>query len=278
MTRLDDIARLIRQRVVVMSAEAKVSHVGSALSVVDILVSLYFRVARIDPTRPEWPGRDRIILSKGHACAALYACLGERGFFAVERLKEYAANGSAMAEHPSLGTLPGVEATTGSLGHGLGIGLGIAWAAKTDGNSARVFVVLSDGELNEGSVWEAALWAPAHGLDNLTAIVDFNGLQATAPSRNVTALEPVADKWRAFGWQVKEADGHKIEELVKCLETPHVGRPLAIIAHTVKGKGVSFMENEIEWHYRPPSAEDLARALEELGGVGDEKRIHQDAR
>jgi transketolase len=171
-----------------------------------------------------------------------------------------------MAEHPPLNALPGIEATSGSLGHGLGVGLGIALGTKMDGLGSRVYVVLSDGELNEGSVWEAALWAPAHRIDNLAAIVDFNGLQATGPSREITALEPLVDKWRAFGWSTAEVDGHDPAAIVAALEEPHPGKPLAVIARTVKGRGVSFMENDLEWHYRPPSADDLARALRELEG------------
>ena len=266
MTDLEIVANTIRRHILTMSAAAKAPHVGSALSCVEILVTLYFRVARIDPSKPRDPSRDRIILSKGHACAALYACLAERGFFPKERLEEYARDNSVMAEHPSVGALPGIEATTGSLGHGLGIGLGMALAARMDGLPVRVFVVLSDGELNEGSVWEAALWAPAHNLDNVTAIVDFNGLQATGPSREITAIEPLADKWRSFGWQALEVDGHDMAQLAAAFEAHHPGKPLAIVARTVKGRGVSFMENNLEWHYRPPSPDDLAKALAELDG------------
>lgn len=263
---LAEVSRTVRRDILTMSAAARAPHVASALSCVEILVALYFRVARVSPGDPADPSRDRVILSKGHACAALYACLAERGFFAKERLSEYARDGSVMAEHPSLGVLPGIEATSGSLGHGLGVGLGIALGARMDGLRSSVSVVLSDGEMNEGSVWEAALWAPAHGIDNLTAIVDFNGLQATGPSREITAIEPLADKWRAFGWATAEVDGHDTAALVAALETSHPGKPLAVVARTVKGRGVSFMENNLEWHYRPPSSDDLARALSELGG------------
>jgi transketolase len=266
MTDLDRIARSIRRHILTMSAAAGAPHVGSALSCVEILVALYFRVARVDPLDPLDPSRDRIVLSKGHASASLYACLAERGFFPRERLREYARDDSAMAEHPTMGAFPGIEASTGSLGHGLGIGLGIALAAKMDHRSSRVFVVLSDGELNEGSVWEAALWAPRHALDNVTAIVDFNGLQATGPTREITAIEPLAEKWRSFGWRVWEIDGHDMDRLTGALEAIPCGKPNVVIAHTVKGKGVSFMENDLEWHYRPPSPQDLERALAELDG------------
>jgi transketolase len=266
MTDLDRTAKTIRRHILTMSAVASAPHVGSALSCVEILVVLYFRVARVNPVDPQDPDRDRIVLSKGHASAALYACLAERGFFPRERLREYAQDNSAMAEHPTLGALPGIEASTGSLGHGLGIGLGMALAARMDHRSSRVFVVLSDGELNEGSVWEAALWAPRHAMDNVTAIVDFNGLQATGPSREITAIEPLPEKWHSFGWRVWELDGHDAARLTQALEAPPCGKPNVVIAHTVKGKGVSFMENDLEWHYRPPSPQDLARALEELDG------------
>jgi transketolase len=247
-----------------MSSLARAPHVGSALSCVEILTALYFHSARASPLLVDSPERDRILLSKGHASAALYACLAEAGYLDPARLPTYAADGSVLAEHPSRGTVPGVEVTSGSLGHGLGLGIGLALSAKLRGQSWRVFVVLSDGECNEGSVWEAALWAPRQLLDNLTAIVDFNKFQATGPSTRITALEPLAEKWRSFGWDVVEVNGHDFNQLLPALEWPTGARPRAIIAHTVKGKGVSFMEGDLEWHYRPPSAEDLRRALEEV--------------
>lgn len=257
-------ARTVRAHILRMSSISQAPHVASALSCVDILVSLYFCVARLYPARADAPDRDRIILSKGHGCAALYACLAECGFMEVSQLSTYATDGSMLAEHPSRGALPGIEATTGSLGHGLGIGVGLALAGKIQGNRARVFVVLSDGECNEGSTWEAALWAPRHSLDNVTAIVDFNKLQASGRSTEVTQLHPLPDKWRAFGWNTVEIDGHDFEQLVPALAAPGSGQPRAIMAHTIKGKGVSFMENDLEWHYRAPSEEDLCRALEEV--------------
>ena len=257
------VARRIRRAVVEMSARAGVAHVASALSCVDILVALYFRVAQTAPEPALAPDRDRIILSKGHASAALYACLAERGFIAKSLLATFAADGSVLGEHPTYNAVPGVEATTGSLGHGLGIGAGLAFAARLDRKSWRVFVVLSDGECNEGSVWEAAQWAPVHDLSNLCAIVDFNGWQATGRSTEITRLEPLADKWRAFGWDVSEIDGHDLELLAGTLSR-QTSKPHVVVAHTIKGKGVSFMENDLEWHYRPPSRDDLARALAEL--------------
>jgi len=250
-----------------MSAAGHAPHVASALSCVDILVALYFEVARLDPGCPEAPDRDRILFSKGHASAALYACLAERGFFPLSHLAEYAQDGSMLGEHPTRLALPGIEMTSGSLGHGLGLGIGLGLAAKMDATGARIFVVLSDGECNEGSLWEAALWAPAHALDNVVAVIDFNKLQATGRSTEITSLAPLAEKWRTFGWEAVEVDGHNIAELVRALEAPMQGRPRAVVAHTVKGKGVSFMENDLEWHYRPPSADDLARAFAELGGA-----------
>lgn len=255
----------IRRHIVTMSSVGRTPHIGSALSCADIMTALYFGHARLDPARPDWPDRDRIILSKGHAAATLYACLAERGFIALDMLQQYAKDGSPLAEHPSYGTIPGVECTTGSLGHGLGLATGMALGVRMNQSSARVFAVLSDGECNEGSTWEAAMWAPAQDLSNLTAIVDFNGQQATGDSRRITKLEPLADKWRAFGWQVIEVDGHDLTALCEALERPRTSAPRAIIAKTIKGKGVSFMEDDIEWHYRPPDEQDLRRALAEIG-------------
>lgn len=251
-----------------MSSAAEVPHVASALSCTDILVSLYFSVARVGPETVDSPDRDRVILSKGHASACLYACLAERGFIDVSRLDTFCKDGSALAEHPSRGIVPGVEITTGSLGHGLGVGVGLALAARLRGSSARVFVVLSDGECNEGSIWEAAMWAPRRSLDNLTAIVDFNKLQATGSSTEITELEPLVDKWRAFGWDSVEIDGHDIAQILEVSRPAANGRPVAIVAHTVKGRGVSFMEGDLEWHYRFPGSDDLRRALEEVARAG----------
>lgn len=258
------IARAVRADVVTMSSIAGVAHVASALSCVDILVTLYCGVARVDPKTIGDPRRDRILLSKGHAGAALYACLAAAGFIDKSALAGYCADGSPLGEHPSRDAVPGVEISSGSLGHGLGIGTGLALAARLQGHPSRVFVVMSDGECNEGSVWEAAMWAPRRSLDNLVAIVDFNKLQATGRSLEITQLAPLADKWRAFGWDVVEIDGHDLAQLVPALSSSGGSAPRAVIAHTVKGKGVSFMEDDLEWHYRPPSAADLRRALDEL--------------
>ena len=249
-----------------MAHAGKTPHVASALSCVDLLVALYFSALRIDPAKPEDPDRDRLLLSKGHGCMAQYGALAERGFFPEAVLEEYARDGGRLAEHPGPHCVPGIEAATGSLGHGLPIGAGLALAAKVRGANYRVFVVMSDGECYEGSVWEAALFAPAQRLDRLTAIVDYNGWSAMAPT--YPAMEPFAEKWRAFGWCVQEIDGHDAEALTAALAAVpfEPGRPSAIIARTVKGKGVSFMENDLEWHYRPPNDQDLQRALLEISG------------
>ena len=239
---------------------------ASALSCADLVAALYFEALHIDPAAPEDEGRDRFILSKGHGCMALYAALAERGFFSEEMLDEYARDGGRLAEHPAPRCVPGLEAATGSLGHGLGLGCGLALAAKIRGQSHRVFVLLSDGECAEGSVWEAALFASARRLDNLVAIVDYNNWSAM--DRTSPYLEPLAEKWKAFGWPPVEIDGHDVGAIVAALSRApfEPSRPAAVVAHTVKGKGVSFMEDDLEWHYRPPNDNDLKRALEEIEG------------
>jgi transketolase len=249
-------ARAVRAATVKMAHHGKTPHVGSALSQVDILVALYFRALRPD---------DRFILSKGHGCMSLYATLAERGIMPRELLATYAQDGGKLAEHPSPWGIPGIDVATGSLGHGLS-GAGRALAHQMDRKPGRTFVVLSDGECNEGTIWEAAMFAAGRKLENLIAIVDYNKLQAMGRSNEVTALGPLADKWRAFGWSTREVDGHDMAAVVDAVESvPFApGRPSAIVAHTVKGKGVSFMEDDLEWHYRPPNAEDLLRALAEI--------------
>jgi transketolase len=251
-------ARAVRAAVVRMAHKGKTAHVASALSSVDALVALYFHALKL--------GEDKFILSKGHGCMGWYATLAQRGFFDTKLLDTYATDGSLLPEHPSPGTLPGIEIGTGSLGHGLPIANGIALARQMDGRPGRVFVLLSDGECNEGSVWEAAMFTAGKALENVVAIVDYNKLQAMGRSHEITALAPLPEKWRAFGWATREVDGHDMAALSEALRhTPHVrGKPTAIIAHTVKGKGISFMEDDLEWHYRPPNADDLARALKEL--------------
>ena len=232
----------------------------------DLVTCLYWNTLRIDPAHPAWPERDRFLLSKGHGAAILYATLAERGFFPVAELDTYCQNGSRLTGHATSG-VPGVELSSGSLGHGLPVGCGIALAAKRGNLPFRTFVLLSDGELDEGSNWEAILFAPQHQLDNLVAIVDYNKIQSFGLVKDVLDLDPLADKFRAFRWAVREVDGHNMQELTEVLgSVPHEsGRPTAIIAHTVKGKGVSFMEDSLAWHYKSPTDEQVEIALKELG-------------
>ena len=257
-------ARQIRIRVLEMAHASHTPHVGSALSCADIIAALYFRVLRIDPPSPDDEHRDRFLLSKGHGCTALYAALALRGFCDPAVLEEYARDGGRLPEHPAPHCLPGIEFASGSLGHGLGVAVGMALGARVQKLPSQTWCLVSDGECYEGSVWEAATFAASQKLASLTAIVDFN--QWSASSRTAPALEPLAAKWKSFGWAVKEVDGHDPRALVRALAAPPDARqrPRVIVAHTVKGKGVSFMEDELEWHYRPPSADDLERALAEL--------------
>jgi len=261
------LAARIRRYVLNMTHRGRASHVGTSLSMADLLAVLYGGVLRVDPALPNWPERDRFILSKGHGCAALYAVLAERGFFPFEWLDTFYQNGSRLVGHATHTYVPGVEVSTGSLGHGLSIACGMALAAKRDGKPYRVFALLSDGECDEGSTWEPILFASHHRLDNLIAIVDYNKIQSLGRVEEVINLEPFADKWRSFGWAVREIDGHDILEIEDALT--HVpfeaGRPSCVIAHTVKGKGVSFMEDKLLWHYRSPQGEEYEAALAELG-------------
>jgi transketolase len=262
-------AQDIRREAVLMSHRSRAAHLGSAMSCADILAAAYWGVLRIDPKAPGDPDRDRFILSKGHAASALFAALALKGFFPVSVLKDYAQPACHLEEHPTPNAAPGVEAATGSLGHGLPIGAGMALGARIAGRPTRVFVLMSDGEQNEGSVWEAAMFVGGQKLTNLCAVIDFNRWQATGRSCEVLALEPLADKWRAFGWSVVEVDGHDVGALVRAMSglPDPSGKPLAIVAHTVKGKGVSFMEDDNNWHYRIPNEDELARALAELEGA-----------
>jgi len=262
-----NLAYTIRTHVLRMSHHAHSSHVGAALSMTDLLAVLYGNVLQVKANRPDWPDRDRFILSKGHGCAALYAVLAEQGFFPTKWLKTYGENGSHLVEHITHHGIPGVEASTGSLGHGLPIGCGMALAGKRDDRPYRVFVMLSDGECDEGSTWEAALFAPHHRLDNLVAIIDHNKLQAFGKVKEVLDLKPLADKWRAFVWAVREIDGHDFRQIERALSSVPFksGKPSCVIAHTIKGKGVSFMENQLAWHYKSPDDKQLRRALDELG-------------
>lgn len=262
---LQEIAKEARRKVVRMATSGKASHSGTALSSVDILVALYFSAMRIDPAKPNGKDRDRFIMSKGHGCSALYAVLAERGFFPESELSKFYKDGG-LPGHSSMHCVPGVEASTGSLGHGLPLGVGISLAGKLDRADYRTFVLLGDGECDEGSVWEAAMLAGHKKLDNLVAVVDYNKIQSFGFTKEVIDLEPFANKWRSFGWAVKEVDGHDLDALSSALKTIpfEAGKPSVIIAHTVKGKGVSYMENKLEWHYKNPDAEQEKKALEEL--------------
>ncbi|MEW6368791.1 MAG: transketolase [Acidobacteriota bacterium] len=265
---LPEIARRLRVSIIENSHRSQTPHLGSCLSCVDILVSLYYRSLRIDPRNPRDPDRDRFILSKGHAAPALFHVLALKGFFPESMLQAYGEDGSVFGAHPPTPEqLPGVEAATGSLGHGLSLGLGMALAARIQRRCHNVYALLSDGECNEGAVWEAAMLAAAQRAERLCVIVDFNGWQATDRSREVMALEPLTSKWRSFGWDACEVDGHDIQSLTDVLgRVPNgTGRPMAVVAHTVKGKGVSFMEDDNNWHYRIPSAEEVSMAKKELG-------------
>lgn len=266
---LKNIARRIRAKLVLMSHKTGAAHLGSSLSCVDILVSAYWGVLNINPKEAGWVERDRFILSKGHAAAALYAVLAHRGFFSESLLENYTKHGCCLPEHPAPKCIPGLEAATGSLGHGLSLGLGMALAGRIQQQFYRVYVLMSDGECNEGSVWEAAMFAPAQKIDNLVAIVDYNKWQATGRSNEIMALVPLKQKWEAFGWSVYEVDGHDMNALTKVFKNvpDDTGKPIAIIAHTVKGKGISFMEDDNNWHYRIPKEEEVRIALRELGQI-----------
>jgi len=263
---LQQLAAAARFDIVKMSNRAGSAHLASALSCTDVLTTAYGSVMKIDPANPQAPDRDRLILSKGHAVSALYALLAHSGFFPVSELEDYNKDGGHLPEQPSPGCAPGVEWATGSLGHGLSVGGGIALAGVIQGRSYRTFVVLSDGECNEGSTWEGAMFAPAHHLNRLTAIVDYNKWQATGRSEEILSLKPLREKWAAFGWDAVEVDGHNLQELVRELGVVHPEKPRAVIAHTVKGKGVSFMQDDNNWHYRSPTAEEVVLAGKELFG------------
>ena len=273
MTGTEDLALKLRRHIVRMCSRGGSSHVGSGLSIADIVALLYGEVLRIDPANPEWSERDRFILSKGHAGACIYAALAERGFFDVDELDRHYQNGSRLSGHVSHKLVPGVELSTGSLGHGLGIGAGMAFNLRRQGGNQQVFVVLSDGECDEGSVWEAAMFAGHHRLANLCAIVDYNKLQSLGRVSDTVNLEPFGAKWRAFGWHALRVDGHDHDALRGAFAERADNRPTCIVADTVKGRGVSFMEDQVLWHYRAPEGEEYAAAMRELGvdiaAVGD---------
>jgi transketolase len=261
-----EIAKSVRKQILQMHARSASSHIGSSLSVTDILVALYFHALKISPDNWKDGKRDRLVLSKGHAASALYAVLAEKGFFAKGLLEGYCLDAGELPGHVTLGCVPAIEASSGSLGHGLPMAVGMALAARHDRNKYRVFAVLSDGECQEGSVWEAAMFAAQYKLDNLVAIIDYNKIQAFGRIRDVVGLEPFVEKWRSFGWSVRKIDGHNLGQVICALEAAPFTRrkPSVVIADTVKGKGVSFMENSIAWHYKSPNRQELEAALLEL--------------
>ncbi|TAK29919.1 MAG: transketolase [Chloroflexota bacterium] len=265
-TDLAPIALSLRRDIVQMIATAGSGHPGGSLSAVEIIVSLYSCFLRHQPTDPQWANRDRFILSKGHAAPVLYAALAHYGYIPRSFLDKLRVMDSPLQGHPDANLVPGVEASTGSLGQGLSVGVGMAIAARLDRKDTRVYVLMGDGECQEGQVWEAAMSAAHYGLDNMVAIVDHNGLQIDGPVREIMNVTPMRDKWQAFGWHAVEVDGHDFSQLLEALhQTKRIsGQPTAIIAHTVKGKGVSFMENNVDFHGRAPNAKELAQALEEL--------------
>jgi transketolase len=265
-TRVEEMAQALRLHVVEMIGKAGSGHPGGSLSSADIVAALYFGgVLNVDPGRPLWPGRDRFVLSKGHAAPVLYAALAERGFFPKETLLTLRQLGSILQGHPDARKVPGVEASTGSLGQGFSFAVGMAMAGKLDRKGYRVWALLGDGECEEGEVWEAAMAGSHYRLDNLTAIIDHNHLQIDGPVDSVMSPEPIPDKFRAFGWDVVAVAAHHVRELLRVFNLPAVeGKPRAIVAETVKGKGVAFMEGIAAWHGKAPKGEELGRALAEL--------------
>jgi transketolase len=263
LTPLDARSRKLRHMIVKAVQAGNRGHLGSAFSLVEMLRVLYDDVLKYDPGNPRWIGRDRCILSKGHGCLALYAVLADKGFFQESELLQFCRAEGMLGGHPEYGKVPGVEASTGSLGHGLSIGIGFALNARFEKASHRIFVVISDGESNEGSVWEAALCASKHKLDQLVVLVDYNKQQSYGTTYEVLDLEPLMDKWRAFGFGVREVDGHSISELRHALsKTPfETAKPSVLICHTIKGKGVSFVENNLRWHHKTKLTQDEVRSL-----------------
>lgn len=259
-------ANTIRQNIIKMLIPAKSGHPGGSLSSADILATLYFQVMRINPQEPNWPERDRFVLCKGHAAPVLYAALAEKGYFPKEELLGLRQTGRMLQGHPDMKRTPGVDMSTGSLGQGLSAANGMALAGKLDGKDYRVYALLGDGEMGEGQVWEAGMAAAHYKLDNLTAIIDYNGLQIDGRTDVVMSSTPLSAKWQAFGWHVIEVDGHDIEKLMAAFEEAKKvqGKPTMLIARTIKGKGVSFMENQAGWHGTAPNAEQSEQALKEL--------------
>lgn len=266
---LNDIASIIRKQIVTMIHKAKSGHPGGSLSAVEILTALYFDEMNIDPSNPKMEDRDRFILSKGHAAPVLYATLAERGYFSKDELSNFRKFGSMLQGHPDMNKIPGVEMSTGSLGQGFSAACGMAMASKLDSAPWNVYVLLGDGEIQEGIVWEAAMSASHYKLDNLIVFLDYNGLQIDGSTEDVMNVDPIEGKFKAFGWNVITIDGHDYDQIFAALDMAKstVGKPTMIIAKTVKGKGVSFMENEAKWHGSAPSDSDLRQALLDLGGA-----------
>lgn len=267
--RLESKALDIRRDILRMIHAAQSGHPGGSLSATDIVTALYFHFMRVDPADPDWPDRDRFILSKGHACPVWYSALAEKGFFEREELLTLRQMNGRLQGHPDRLKTPGVDMTTGSLGQGLSAGVGMALGLRLQGRPARVYVMLGDGELNEGQVWEAALVAAKYKLDNLLAFVDYNNLQLDGTCDEVMPIEPLVDKWQAFNWAVLETDGNHMRQVVETIQRALAikGQPTVIIARTVKGKGVSYMENDCDWHGRPPDDEQFAQAMAELDAL-----------
>ncbi len=263
---LQDIARKLRRQVITMISTAGSGHPGGSLSAADIVTALYFRIMRHDPANPKWPDRDRFILSKGHAAPVLYAALAECGYFPLEWLPTLRKTGTCLQGHTDSTLTPGVDMSAGSLGQGLSVGIGMALAARLDKKDYRTYVMLGDGECQEGQVWEAAMFAPNYKLDNLTAIVDYNGLQLDGFTKQIMDLEPFVEKWRSFKWEVLQIDGHDMQQVVDALQKSAQvkGKPVVIVARTVKGKGVSFMENNVDYHGKAPGKSEIETALREL--------------
>jgi len=266
---LETIARKVRMHSIKMIYDAGSGHPGGSLSAVDILTALYFHIMKHDPKKPDWVDRDRFVLSKGHGAPALYAVLAEAGYFEVEELCTLRKMGSRLQGHPCMGKTPGIEMSTGSLGHGLAAGNGMALAAKLDRKLHRIYVLCGDGEMDVGETWEAAMLASHYKLDNVTAFIDRNMLQLDGPTEKIMSIEPLADKWKAFGWHVIEINGHNMKEIIHATNEARgvKGRPTVIICHTTKGKGVSYMEGNLHFHGKAPSASEYEQAMKELGGV-----------
>jgi transketolase len=264
--KLENKANAIRKHIIEMISNAEGGHTGGALSIADIMAVLYFYILRIDPENPKWEDRDRVVLSKGHASAAWYAALAERGYFPKEELLTFDHVDSRLQGHPDMNRTPGVDMSSGSLGQGISAAIGMALAARYLKKTYRTFVILGDGETQEGQVWEAAMTAAHYKLDNLIVTLDYNKLQLFGQTNTIMNIEPVIEKWQAFGWNTIEINGHRINEIIQALENAvkFEGKPTIIVAHTIKGKGVSFMENKVEWHALPPTKKQAKQALKEL--------------